>query len=147
MRAWEWYMDRARWETGVASLLRGIKLFWQPRRVRATASTRSMARFAHGPHARVYAIAIRRENAPRRIRAGRVDGEKVDGELCEFGPVRSKFVQHSPSTLAVHAAGSYPTWSVLVPDCNRADARVRAVREKRHGPRTRQCANPARLPN
>jgi len=49
--------------------------------------------------------------------------------------------------LAVHAAGSYPTWSVLAPDCDRAYARVRAVRETRRGPRTRRRANPARLPN
>ena len=45
---------------------------------------------------------------------------------------------------AVHAAGSYPTWSILTPDCNRADAPVQAVRETHHEPRTRRRANPAR---
>ena len=49
--------------------------------------------------------------------------------------------------LAVHAAGSYPTWSVLVPDCDHADAHVRAVRETCLGPRTCRRANLARLPN
>jgi len=49
--------------------------------------------------------------------------------------------------LAVHAAGSYPTWSILAPDCDRADARVQALREMCYGPRTRHRANPARLPN
>ena len=45
---------------------------------------------------------------------------------------------------AVHAADSYPTWSVLTPDRNRADAPVQAVRETHHEPRTRRRANPAR---
>ena len=44
---------------------------------------------------------------------------------------------------AVHAAGSYPMWSVLVPDHNRADAPVQAVRETHHEPRTRHRANSA----
>jgi len=35
----------------------------------------------------------------------------------------------------------------FAPDCDRADARVRAVRETRHGPRTHRRASPARLPN
>ena len=65
----------------MASLLRHIKLIWQPRRVHATVRTRPMARFVYGPHALVCAIAIQRENAPRRIRAGHVDGENV-GECC-----------------------------------------------------------------
>ena len=50
-----------------------------------------------------------------------------------------------PSTLAtilaVHAAGLCPTWKVSRPD--HEDARVQAVREVRHGPRTRSRANPA----
>jgi len=75
-------MDRSRRETGVASLLRRIKLIWQPRRVRATARARSMACFTHGTHARICAIAVRRENAPRWIQAGHVDGENIDGESC-----------------------------------------------------------------
>ena len=47
----------------------------------------------------------------------------------------------------VHVAGLYPTWNVLAPDRNRADAHVQAVREVRHGPRTSRRANPARLSN
>ena len=51
-----------------------------------------------------------------------------------------------PSTLTyiltVHAAGLCLTWNVSGPD--RADAHVQAVREVRHGPRTRRRANPAR---
>ena len=49
--------------------------------------------------------------------------------------------------LAIYVAGLYPTWSVLAPDCDRADARVRSMRETCHGPCTRCRANPARLPN
>ena len=48
---------------------------------------------------------------------------------------------------AVHTAGSYPTWNVSGPDRDRANARVWAVRETCHGPRTRRRANPAQLPN
>ena len=52
-----------------------------------------------------------------------------------------------PTTLAyifaVHVAGLYPTWNVLAPDRNRADARVLAMRETRHGPRTHRHVNPA----
>jgi len=47
--------------------------------------------------------------------------------------------------LAVHAAGSYPTWNISGPD--HEDAPVQAVREVRHGPRTSRRANPARSPN
>ena len=50
--------------------------------VRATVHTRSMARFAHGPQARVCAIAIRHENAPRWMQQSCVDGENVDGKRC-----------------------------------------------------------------
>ena len=54
--------------------------------VTATGS-RDGAYVVHGvfrarPACRVCAIAVRRENAPRQIRAGRVDGENVDGECC-----------------------------------------------------------------
>ena len=73
---------RIQMKTGKASLEDRKGLIWQPRQVRATARTSSRARFAHGPHARICVIAIRRENAPRRIRAGGVDGENVDGECC-----------------------------------------------------------------
>ena len=64
----------------MVSLIGRKGLIWQLRRVRATARMRPMARSAYGPHACICAIAIRRENAPHRIRAGRVDGENVDGE-------------------------------------------------------------------
>ena len=66
----------------MVSLIGCKGLIWQLRRVRAMARTRSMACFTHGPHTRVCAIAIQRENAPRRILAGRVDGENVDGGCC-----------------------------------------------------------------
>ena len=61
----------------MASLEDRKGLIWLPRRVRVTARTRSMARFAHGLHAHVCAIAIRRENIPRWIQAGHVDGENA----------------------------------------------------------------------
>ena len=51
-----------------------------------------------------------------------------------------------PPTLAailtVHAAGLYPKRNVSGPD--RADAHVQAVREVRHGPRTRRHVNRTR---
>ena len=54
---------------------------------------------------------------------------------------------HQHGTLAyiliIHEDGLYPTWSVLVMDCDRVDVRLQAVREMRHGPRTRHRANPA----
>ena len=65
----------------MASLEGRKGLIWQPRRVRATARTGSMAHFAHGLHVRVCAITIRRENVPRWIQAGHVDRENV-GECC-----------------------------------------------------------------
>jgi len=50
------------------------ELIWLSRRVRAMARTRFMAHFVHGLHARVCAIAIRREKVPCCIQAGHVDG-------------------------------------------------------------------------
>ena len=47
----------------------------------------------------------------------------------------------------IHAAGSYLTWNISGPDRDRADAHMWAMRETRHGPRTRRRSNPARLPN
>ena len=59
----------------MASLEGRKGLIWQPRQIRTMARTGSMAHFTHGLHARVCAIAIRRENAPRWIQTSHVDGE------------------------------------------------------------------------
>ena len=71
------------------------------------------------------------------------------GELHTRARMRTHpFQIHTTLTyiFAVHVANLYPTWSVLAPDCDRADVRVQAMCETRHGPRTRRHANPAWLP-
>ena len=61
-----------------------------PRWVCVTARMRSVARFTHGLHVRVCAIAIRPGNVPRRIRAGRVDGKNVGESLIWNGRVHMR---------------------------------------------------------
>ena len=98
----------------MASLIGRKGLIQQPRRVRATARARSMVHFTHSPHARVSAIAIRRENAPRRIRAGCVDGEDVSEcrvNLEHAGPhagacVKLHVLRTACSVRRTHGAGS-----------------------------------------